>query len=122
MPTNEERREAARNVRNAGDLYAYAWQVIRDNILKMPKDYDLPKVRESLARLIDPEKLGNLNSVKCPNCGSHATAEAEEHDWWCFTCDECGLEFGFDPWKYIPYSVIGEDWAKEWEGVCNHAD
>lgn len=68
MPTNEQRRNAAKLIRQSGDGYPSAWQRMRD-IIGMPKDFTLPQVRDGLADLIEPEPeracTGSISKTTC---------------------------------------------------------
>lgn len=105
MPTNEEKRTAAKMIREAGDLFPSAWQRMRD-ILGMPKDFTLPQVRDGLADLIEPEpgrtcrfdlvENGPVYAVwKCSACGFEAAENKTDAGTNVFDpnyCEDCGAK------------------------------
>lgn len=63
------------------------------------------------------DRLGNYGSIVCPNCGGHATLDTDDREWWYVTCDDCLLEYGFDPKNYVPFDVVQQDWKDEWDDI-----
>lgn len=84
--TNEERREAAKMIREAGTGFPSVWLRMRD-ILHMPKDYTLPQIRDRLANIIEPDP--------------ERTCEIDRRDPSNPFCKECSYDWN-DDWTYCP--------------------
>lgn len=79
MPTNEERRDAAKRIRESGDSGLLMWQSIR-KMLGMPDDSSIPQIRKYLADLIEPERR------VCEQCGKPYYPTAKDQRYCCKQC------------------------------------
>lgn len=113
MITNDERREIARNLRQNMVSQPCFASCGNDTARAVIRSGGAVFKACSLADLIEPESLGDHESVKCPKCGGRVTVICDTRDWWTCFCDECGSEFSFDPGKYIAYDAVVKDWEND---------
>lgn len=119
MPTNEERRTIAANLRSIADGKHSVSKNRLMQIVGLENDsvhgvmfYESESVKR-LADLIEPAKSGfNTFSSLCPKCGGSTYLFCDDYDWWTIICDSCGATHGFDPDNYIPYGEIENEWKE----------
>ena len=116
MPTNEDRRKVARELRElaADKLDLLPSECVMIEISKTIGDQDGWNSLTVLADLIEPTKtgIGSFSGV-CPKCGGSTYVVCDDYDWWVITCDACGAVHGFNPDNYIPYGEIERKWKQE---------
>lgn len=118
MPTNDERGDFARRLR---ELAKTSSPFLRDELIDQLKscvfgdDYyhSSSATLLKLADLVDQGSMGDSNSLRCPMCGGEVTVFCDDYDWYRCLCEECFSEFCFDPGEYVNYARVLSDWKEE---------